>query len=291
MRQELLFDVSGIEPVRVLWLVCVAAFAIALVVMLVGCAPAVQLDEGSPECTGATITAGSDLTEESQYAEVRLSFDAPLAASGSVLDDLDVRLNGKVPDNKTIAVTAAVDGGDVVVRLMPTKEAAKGGSVYFALYDGQLSVASKRDDGALAHVKAADGGSTAVLDGAQVFTVPTGVRVGEMARDGRSVTFEIAQFAQLRCCAWFKFGNTLPLVKVHNHAFYRDTSATVAERLADTVNAYYSDAYTASADGATVTVTARDDAAGALVVELVEGAGVDLSADASADPDATGEGM
>lgn len=289
-----MLGVSGFEPIRALWPAFVVAFAVALAVVLVvlaGCAPAVNVDEGSPECTGATVSAGSDLTEESQYAEARLSFDAPLVASGSVLDDLDVRLNGKAPDGKTIAVTAEVEGGDVVVRLMPTREAAKGGSVYFALYDGQLSIAAKRDDGALPHVKAADGDSTAVLPEARVFTVPTGMQVGEAARDGNSVTFEIEQFAQLRCCAWFRLGDALPLVKMHNHAFYRDTSTTAAERLADTVNAYYGDAYTASANGAFVTVTARDAGAGALVAELVEGAGVDLSADASADPDATGEGM
>lgn len=261
----------------------------ALLVALPGCAPAVQVDGDSPACVGTSVSAGSDLTETSQWAEVRLTFGAPLAAEGAVADDLEVLVNGKAPDSRTVQVDARVDGTDVVVRLTPTAKAANGGSVYFALYDGQVSVASRRDDGALPHVKAANGSSTAVLGEARVFTVPTGVQVGDVVREGSSVTFAITDFAQLRCCTWFGFDEELPLVKLHNHGFYRDTPTTVAERLAATVNANYSDAYVATSDGPNVTVTARDRSHSALVVRLVEGPDVDLSADPSADPDSTNE--
>ena len=270
--------------------VIVSLFCAAVLALLPACAPAVRVDGDSPTCVGASVSAGSELSEASQWAEVHLAFDAPLAAEGAVADDLEVLVNGKAPESRTVQVDVRVEGTDVVVRLTPTAKAADGGSVYFALYDGQISVAPRRNDGALPHAKAVDGGSTAVLGETRMFTVPTGVQVGDVVCGGPSVTFTITDFAQLRCCTWFCFDEKLPLVKLHNHGFYRDTPTTVAERLAATVNASYSDAYVAASDGPNVTVTARDQSHDALVVRLVEGPNVDPSADPSADPNSTSEG-
>lgn len=256
------------------WLIRLAG-VLALAVLLAGCAPGPVVDGESPACTGAAVAAGSELSEATQFVEVRLSFDGALEANGDVAGDLDVKLNGEAPDAKTVAVSAAVEGSDVVVRLAPTDAAANGGTTYFALYDGQLSIASARDDGALAHVRAAGGQSAAVLPEAKSFTVPSGVqieRVADEAPQSGEATLDITSFAKLRCCTWLRFSDALPAVRLHNHQFYRDTEKTCAQRLADTLNQTYGQWYSATCDGASVTVRANGSSI-PLDVEIVEGEG------------------
>ncbi|WP_449314518.1 hypothetical protein [Rubneribacter sp.] len=289
----------------VLAAVCFALFAagaafLVSAIVLSGCTPAAVVDEGSPRFERAGISAGSDLTESSQYVEARLAFDAPLEAAADVASDLSVLVNGQKPDARTIEVEARAEGSEVVVRLVPTA-AADGSqpSVYYALYDGLVSVSAASADGALPHVRAEGGGSNAVLAEAVSFTVPTGVRVGGIqaaaadaaAGAGASVSFDVEQFAQLRCCTWFWFGEGLPLVMMHNHEFSRDLPETCAQRLADTVNAVYGDSLEADCDDARVTVRAPGAADGTeLAVRVVEGAGADPGAGVTGFADAAAKG-
>lgn len=259
-----------------------AAFALS------GCSASAVVDEASPRCEGASIAAGSELTDASQYVEVRLAFDAPLEAAGNAADDLEVLVDEEPVDAKTMRLEASVDGSDVVVRLTPSPEA--GGSsptVYFALYGGLVSVEAKSADGGLAHVRAAGGGSNAVLGEPRSFTVPSGIRIGSVesvagdAGSGTvaSVSFTIEQFAQLRCCTWISFGTNEPLVLMHNHEYLRDTEKTCAKRLADTVNDACKGALAAEAEGARVTVRAVEAVDGQeLTALIVEGEGVEPSA-------------
>ncbi len=277
---------------------------------LAGCADAAQVDEASPRLARVAVSAGSDLTEASQYVEARLTFTGELDAAEGYADDVEVLVNGEPPDARTVQVSVVVEGADMVVRLVPTEAAAAGGSgtsVYFALYDGLVQVAAKRSDGALAHVRAAGGESNAVLEEAVTFTVPTGVAVkrveaeaGTAAEDeadaagiagaaASSVTFDVTRFAQLRCCSWFWFSDELPLVMMHNHEFLRDTERTCAERLTDTVNDNYGDALAATCEGSCVTVSAKDPAKGPLAVRVVEGVGINPQNGAAA-VSAAGEG-
>ena len=294
-----------------------AALAVAVVLAACAfgaCAGAVQVDEVSPRLAHVSVSAGSDLTEASQYVEVRLTFTSKLDAAEGYANDVEVLVNGEPPDIRTVLPSVVVEGADMVVRLVPTEAAAAGGSgtaVYFALYDGLVQVAAKRGDGALVHVRAAGGESNAVLEEAVTFTVPTGVAVkrveaeagaaeagapgagaevvaevvadvaAEVVADDEagiaatsSVTFDVTRFAQLRCCSWFWFSDELPLVMMHNHEFLRDTERTCAERLADTVNDNYGDVLAATCEGARVTVSAKDSSKGPLSVRVVEGVGV-----------------
>lgn len=269
--------------VVVLLMMAAGVACLVAVVLLSGCAAQAVVDEGSPRFEGGSVTAGSELTESSQYAEVRLTFDAPLEAAGNVADDLEVTLNGAAPDSETISVEASVEGSDVVVRLVPTASAdGKQAAVYYALYDGLVQVAAKSDDGGLAHVKAAGGSSNAVLDEPVTVTVPTGIQVAVQAQTvgdaaagtPASVTFTVEQFAQLRCCSWFYFGEGLPIVMTHNHEFARDLPSTCAQRIADTVNTNYAEWLSATCDGATITVTAAEAVDGQKMgCQLVEGVG------------------
>lgn len=281
---------AALALVCLMMFVAGAGFFVASI-LLSGCAPVAVVDEGSPRCTGSSVTAGSDLTEASQYVEVRLTFDRDLEASGQVADDLKVLLNGADPDSRTLSLEARVEGHDVVVRIVPTPEAAAGGassSVYYALYDGQVSVAARAEDGGLPHVRAAGFSSNAVLEPETTFTVPSGVRLGAIQASAgdaatgtaASVSFDIQQFAQLRCCTWYSFGEGFPAVMMHNHEFSRDTLQTCAKRLADTVNANYGDSLSAEADGARVTVRTRDVVDGQeLSASVLEGPGVDPTAE------------
>ena len=271
-------------------LVVAVAFAavVAVLALLVGCSTKATVDGGSPRAVSMSCAAGSDLTETSQYVEARIAFDAPLEASGDVAADLDVTLNGEVPDGKTIAIEASVDGDELVVRLVPAAGAdGSNASVYFALYDGDVRIAAKSPDGGLAHVKAAGLSSNAVLDKACEFTAPSGMEISVTAAGGSDsapaavsegaqgpwATIDFAQFAQLRCCTWFSMGDGLPIVMMHNHEFARDLPSTAAQRFADTVNANYGDALVAVVDGSSVTVRAIDASAGSLDPRVCEGFG------------------
>ena len=288
-----------------------AALAVAMVLAACAfgaCAGAAQVDEVSPRLAHVSVSAGSDLTEASQYVEARLTFTSKLDATEGYANDVEVLVNGEPPDTRTVLPSVVVEGADMVVRLVPTEAAGAGGSgtaVYFALYDGLVQVAAKRGDGALVHVRAAGGESNAVLEEAVTFTVPTGVAVkrveaeagaaeagadvvadvaAEVVADDEagiagiaatsSVTFDVTRFAQLRCCSWFWFSDELPLVMMHNHEFLRDTERTCAERLADTANDNYGDVLVATCEGARVTVSAKDSSKGPLSVRVVEGVGV-----------------
>lgn len=275
------------------WIVAWALALVSICAMgLVGCGPQTVVDASSPQMVDASIEAGSDLTEASQYVEVRLRFDAPLEAKGDVRDDLVITVDGDDPDTRTMQVAAQVEGSDVIVRLTPTQEAdGRSKSVYFALYEGVVEVAPRAHDGALVRVHASGGQSNAVAQ-AVSFTVPTGIEVanvntgaGDLAT-GRaaSVEFDVTQFAQLRCCTWFDFG-TGPFY-MHNHEFWRDLPSTTANRLAQTVNAHFADSLVAHADGAHVRIEAIDVVDGQqLGVEILEGRGVNPVAAGAAAPD------
>lgn len=260
--------------------VCMTMAGVACLVVgmtMVGCTTQAVVDEHSPECVLMSVSSGSDLTESSQYVEVRLSFNKELQTTGDVLSDVQVLLNGAEPNTKTISVTGSVEGRDVVVRLVPSAAAdGSSASVYFALYDGLLQIVPRNADGALGHVRGEDTTSNAVMREEFSATIPSGVSLvedGEGADEGASVTFEITQFAQLRSCTWLKFSDALAPVMMHNHEFLRDTCNTCASRLTDTINATCADTLEATCEGAVVTVRALDAASAPLYVQVIEGVG------------------
>lgn len=260
----------------------IACCFIAGACALTGCTAKATIDESSPQFGSVSIAAGSELTEVSQYVEVRLSFDEVLEASGDVAGDVRVLLNGEEPNAQTVSCQVYVEGNDVVVRLSPAAGAGETSTgVYFALYDGLVSVAAAADDGGLPHVKIAGGSSNAVITEQVSFTVPSGVEIGAIeavaaadASDGlASVSFDVTRFAQLRCCTWIAFGDGAPIVMMHNHEFARDTEKTCAQRLVETINTNYGDSLSAECDGARVTVRAVDASIASLSPVLIQGAG------------------
>ncbi len=288
--------------------VCIV-IAVALCVLCstlccAGCGVATgKVSDASPTCVDAQVTSGSDLTESGQYAEVRLKFDAPVSADNDVSSDFTVRLNDAPIDTKTIVESARVDNGDVVVRLQPSDAASgKDSSVYFALYQGQLSVCASDASGALPHVLAANGeqGSSAVcarMNQRVSFTVPSGVAISVVERvpgDAASGTCactvcKVDQFAQLRCVMWLGLSTNgdVPcneygmadygaddmengtLTFKHNHLFMRDTQRECATDLAQVIQNAWPDTVTATSSGDTITLTATHAVDGEVLMPVI----------------------
>lgn len=266
--------------------------------------------EGSPHLVDAAIEAGSDFTESGQYVEVCLEFDAPVAAVGSassttgavdVTGDFSIELNGEAPDAQTIVASAVVEDGVVIVRLVPTAVAdGRSASVYFALYEGQLTLAAAADDGSLPHIVASDDDAVcAVLDQPVRYAVPSGVvfelvesEPGSSSEDVCAhSTYRIVQSAQLRCISWLglsldgvpdnEYGTPAysataledgTLALKHNHFFYRDTPEGCAADIADVAGSAWSGQVDVQSSNDTVTVTARQAVDGQTVeLRLFEG--------------------
>lgn len=254
------------EPRLRAWSAAVAvAAAVLAMACMAGCGKQVRIDDGSPHVSATSIASGSDLSEAGQHVEARLAFDKPVKASGDVSGDLAITIDGASLDTKTMAVSAVADGSDLVVTITPAKD-AKGpdSGVYFACYQGDLSIASKRGDGSLPSVTSADG-STAVIDTPATFLIPSGVTIrvdDEKAGSAESATpasatFTVTQFAQIRCCTWIQLAPGERAYK-HNHDFLRDTEKGCASDIASVIESSFGDKYTVAVDGATVTLTARD---------------------------------
>lgn len=268
--------------IRRAFMACVLVAAFACVAAFTGCGAKAVVDQDSPRQQSFEVRAGSDLTEESQYVEARIGFDAPLETEGDAAADLEVLVNGQEPDSHTMRLEVFTEGSQLVVRLVPADGIDGGsGSLYFAVYDGLVQVHAVSDDGALPHVRWADGQSNAVLDQDLSFTVPSGVQLADVqARAGTldapaQVSFRIAQTAQLRSCTWLYFGEGFPVVRLHDHDFAHDLPQTCAARLVSTVNEVYGEELQAVAQGDYVTVSARTAVEGQLLCAVVvEGPGV-----------------
>lgn len=291
---------------RTIWIACAVCAAVLAVCALVGCDGRTgKATEASPQLADASIAAGSDLTEAGQYVEVRLTFDAPVQADGDVSKDFNVKLNGDAVDSKTVALSATVCDGDVVVRLQPTSAAdGRSTSVYFAMYEGQLSISPSDSAGVLPHVLAEGdqdtspaGDSCAVMTAPVCFSIPSGVRFATVQTVAGNTatgtcaqtTIQVTQFAQLRCVTWIglSFEGQVPcnrygaapytvedtedgtLTVKHNHLFLRDTQRGCAADLAAAIQNAWGSKVTAEAQGDTVVITAAAPVDGQVIQPVI----------------------
>lgn len=264
--------------------VALAVIGCAVAALCVGCGAQVNVTDASPHLSPLSAEAVSDAAnpEVSQRIEVKLAGDAPLSASGDAAGDFEVLLNGAPVDGEAVklAVTASADA--VTFSLMPG-DAAKSGSgagEYFAVYQGQLSIASARDDGALPHLADARG-NTAVLDAPVTATLPSGLAIEVIsASEGSAAdnapaeaTFEVTSPARARAITWLSLdGGQTKLLK-HNHMFMQADAQACAEDMARIIND--AGGYAATAAGAEVRVRALEVEDGQTIEPcIVEGFGV-----------------
>lgn len=264
-------------------LVVVVAVMTAIMFVLTACGPSVNVTDDSPHVVSVGLASVGDGSEAGQCVLVNMQFDGSVACDGDAAGDFAVSLNGEPIDSEVMAVRVVADEPDTVtLSIVPSDKAATGkASKIFACYAGQVEVASARPDGALPHVKAADGSATAVMDAPISGVIPTGVSIvagDAVAGDASagvpaSCTFTVEHGPVLRCCTWLDLGEG-PVCYIHNHQFKRETPESCAAAFADMLNATAS-GFAATSDGASVTVVAQDVVDGQVLVPSVcEGVGV-----------------
>ena len=266
-----------VPPAGMALLLCLCAC-----VGLGGCAGG-GVGESSPHVSEVTFKPSSEMTEGSQKAEVRLTFDQPVDVGNGALDDLDVLVNGAPPDASTVAVDMRPDATGITVTLRPAAGGAgvgKGG--FFALYQSDVQIASKRSDGAIPSICGADG-SWAVLEQPVQGTFPSGLAVQELevvpgsAAQGTpaQTTFKVTSPALIRAVTWFSPDGGSTVLLKHNHTFMDASAEDCAADLAKVVNGASGLGFSASAKGDTVVMRAAEVAEGQeLHPIVVEGVGV-----------------
>ena len=261
---------------------CCACLGVALAA---GCSSAqVNVTEESPHLTTSSMAASSDgdNAETSQRIDVLLSAGEGLEASGDIADDFTVLLNGAPVDGSVVKLDVTCEGDKVVFALSPGDDAqgGPGAGEYFAVYQGQISIASARDDGALPHLTSADG-LTTVLPEAVEGTLPSGLAIevesqtvgSEASNTPAQAQFEVTEPASVRAITWLSLdGGATKLLK-HNHMFANADAETCAADLAKVINA--TGLYTAVCRGATIDVRANEVVDGQVIEPcIVEGFGV-----------------
>lgn len=260
-----------------------AVFLFGVLWLGAGCS-SVQVNEESPQLASTSFSCESSMTEASQRAQVKLSFDRAISVEGDVLSDFEITLNGEPIDSRAISVEARTSGEAITLVLSPAPEAkGLGSGSYFALYAADISVRAQREDGALPSVKGVSG-SCAVLESPVEGTMPSGLRISvEDTRAGSSAahvaaqtTFTVVCPAQIRAITWFSPDGGETILLKHNHEFDTYDAADAAEDLANVVNAASGLGITAQARGAEVTLTATSVNDGQVIEPMVvEGVGVE----------------
>ena len=262
--------------------VLACALALACALSLAACG-GVTIDENSPTVSDVTFEASSSMNETSQRIEVRLEFDEQISVSGDPLDDFEVTLNGEPIDEDAIKLEAEANAEAITIVLSPADGASEGpgsGSSYFAVYAGQISIASARDDGALPSVTGVSG-SAAVLEDAVTGTLPSGLSIEVLSsREGSAAddlpaqaTVQVTSPALVRAITWFSPDGGQTLVLKHNHEFASADAEACAADLAEAISDV--EGYTATANGDQIIITATEVVDGQQIEPLiVEGVGV-----------------
>ena len=268
----------AIPPMATLLVLCLCAG-----IGLCGCGSA-SVSGTSPHLADVTLKPTSDMTEASQKAEIRITFDQPVSVSNNVLDDFELLMNGSPLDDSTVVAEALPNATGVTIVLKPAEGAmGVGKGSYFALYQADLDLRAKRSDGGLPSVTGADG-SAAVLDEPIKGTFPSGMAIEELeVIPGSEATGQVAQTifkvdspATIRAVTWFSpDGGETKLLK-HNHMFMDASAEDCAADLAKVINAASGLGISASAQGDTVVMRASAAADGQeLHPVLVEGIGAE----------------
>lgn len=260
----------------------VACLGVAAAAVLCSCAPAATVDDASPRVSDVQLSATSAMTEASQAVSIAVTFDQAISVSGDAAEDFTLLINGKEIDTATVTLDVLPAASGITFTLRPAASAAQGTGAgqYFALYQAQFSLASKRSDGALPHVTG-QSGSAAVLGEAISGTLPSGLSIAvEDVRPATEdqpaqTTFAVASPAKARVITWFSPDGGATVLLKHNHTFAQASAEDAAADLAKIVNADASCGLVASASGARVTLTAQQVAPGQVIEPVVvEGVGV-----------------
>jgi len=260
-----------------------AALGIAVLAMasgallLAGCGGA-SLSAASPQALSHAVSSASDGTEQSQRVELRVKFDRAVSVGAGALDDLVVMVDGAKLSKKMAGCTVAQADAKTLVLTVAAAPGVTGstGDNYFALKNGELSVAAADGSGALPHVTSADGGAAANWAAIKC-RIPSGLEISVMsaaagsAAAGRAATatFQVVKTPAVRVVSWLQMESGGKQVFVHNHEFLKYDAQSYAQHLAESLNASFSGEFTFTANGDAVTVTAAKVIDGQVIAPAV----------------------
>ncbi len=130
----------------------VTALITAAILILCGCGNDKALQgKDLPLIDSYAVTVSNEGEENTQRVKVRVLFDKEIHVRKDAKRDLKILISGKEPDTKTMDYEAVRDVNDtrvlnVEIFALPTA-ASPGKGSYFALYDGDLSIASASKKG------------------------------------------------------------------------------------------------------------------------------------------------
>jgi hypothetical protein len=236
----------------------ILVFAALALASLSGCGAA-AVGETSPRVANVTLAAADATSESTQRFDVTLEFDQPVKISSDVLSDLAITVNGSAPTD-AVAVGYRCAAQTLTITFAPSEAASQGGSsgTFFALYQGQIDIASAREDGGLPHVTGADG-AAAVLDKPVSLVVPSGLAFETVSADETSQTIRVTAVPKLRVISWISPDGGETVLLKHNHMFLDATPATCAADIADVINKAGC-GFHASATGDTVAIVSETGA-------------------------------
>jgi hypothetical protein len=260
-----------------------AALGIAVLAMasgallLAGCGGA-SLSVASPQALSHTISSTNDGTEQSERVELQVKFDRAVSVGVDALDDLVVTVDGAKLSKKMAVCSVAQTDVETLVLTIAAAPGVTGstGDNYFALKNGELSVAAADRSGALRRVTSADGGTAAKWTAIKC-RIPSGLEISVMssaagtAAAGRAATaaFQVAKTPAVRVVSWLQMESGGKQVFVHNHEFLKYDVQSYAQHLAESLNALFSGEFTFTANGDAVTVTAAKVIDGQVIAPAV----------------------
>lgn len=241
-----------------------------LVVYLCGCGGPSVSEENSPvleKCTAQGMCEGG---EQDQYIVAELKFDRPVAFSEDLKDQLRVVIGGQRIDPEKIKLSAPE--GENTIRLKMAVQQVN---------DGYLEITNASGEDMLTALTDAEGRyCTASVDVRQL--IPSGAVIETLSSSPEQTVCRVTRTVTHRSIIWIQLFSGDQAVEpedpgtadvmegscaVHQHEFLWVTEESTAEDVAETINNFYGENYSAAAEGDQVTVNAKS-AAGSENLEL-----------------------
>lgn len=242
--------------------------------LISGCGKPKADPEQSPVLTGVFMSSGNDGSLEEQYVDVSLKFDRPVSWQEKEADSLRVAISDQRMSGDDLALMSGESDQELILRIRVT-----------AVTNGTLEIGMDDSADVISAVTSADG-KYAAADFTVDAIIPSGIELKDVfdradSGDGHPrVSKQVTHSWNIRSIAWMQLlENGTPVdvgenrnieildqsVAVHGHEFLQEDEFAVAQSVAETLDAYYSDDYVFSYADDVVTV---EKISGDLDVEL-----------------------
>lgn len=246
-----------------------------LTVYLCGCGGPSVSGENSPVLENCTAQGMCEGGEQDQYIIAELEFDRPVAFSEDLKDQLGVVIGGQRIDPENIGLSAPE--GENTIRLKMAVQQVN---------DGYLEIRNAPGEDVLTALTDAEGKyCTASVDVKQL--IPSGAAIETLSSSPEQTVCRVTQTVTHRSIIWIQLFSGDQAVEpedpgttdvmegscaVHQHEFLWVTEESTAEDIAETINNFYGENYSATAEGDQVTVNTKSGTgSGNLELRIYEG--------------------